>query len=204
MDNKKTDSAVITLTIVLAMITASVLNSGYITALAKDKGSSDSNNKDYGSGSSSDSGSSPGSNNGGNSGSGSSDKATTSMGMDEKTGRRINDNGDMSKSIVVTNPTPQKPIIPTSPTEPGNPDMKCAVILSLGSNCKPEQHPQQPPGEGPDHDCLIHPELTKCKSDNGRCPDGFNQNEDGDCFAKHDKCPSGFHSHEDDETGRCN
>ena len=133
-----------------------------------------------------------------------SDKATTSMGMDEKTGLRINDNGDMSKSIVVTNPTPQKPIIPTSPTEPGNPDMKCAVILSLGSNCKPEQHPQQPPGEGPDHDCLIHPELTKCKSDNGRCPDGFNQNEDGDCFAKHDKCPSGFHSHEDDETGRCN
>ncbi len=71
MDNKKTDSAVIILTIVLAMITASVLNSGYITALANDKGSSDSNNKDSGSGSSSDSGSSPGSNNGGNSGSGS-------------------------------------------------------------------------------------------------------------------------------------
>lgn len=58
-------------------------------------------------------------------------------------------------------------------------------------------------GGGPDHDCLFHPELPKCKSDNGKCPDGFNQNEDGNCFPKHDRCPKGFHGHEDDETGRC-
>jgi hypothetical protein len=56
---------------------------------------------------------------------------------------------------------------------------------------------------GPDGDCLFHPELPKCKSDNGVCPEGFAQNEDGNCFPRHDKCPKGFHSHEDDETGRC-
>src|SRR5690242_9173441 len=56
---------------------------------------------------------------------------------------------------------------------------------------------------GLDNDCLFHPELAKCKSDNGKCPDGFFQNDDGNCFPKHDKCPKGYHSHENDETGRC-
>ena len=58
-------------------------------------------------------------------------------------------------------------------------------------------------GEGPDQSCLFHPEQAKCKSDNGKCPTGFNQNEDGNCFPKHDRCPKGYHGHEDDETGRC-
>jgi hypothetical protein len=40
--------------------------------------------------------------------------------------------------------------------------------------------------EGPDYDCLFHPELPKCKSDNEKCPDGFFQNEDSNCFPKHD------------------
>ena len=56
---------------------------------------------------------------------------------------------------------------------------------------------------GPDGDCLFNPSLPKCASDNGECPDGFFQNEDGSCFPQHDRCPKGYHSHENDETGRC-
>ena len=63
--------------------------------------------------------------------------------------------------------------------------------------------PAQTAAGGPDGDCLFNPSLPKCKSDNGKCPDGFFQNEDGNCFPKHDKCPKGYHSHENDETGRC-
>jgi len=56
---------------------------------------------------------------------------------------------------------------------------------------------------GPDGDCLFNPSLPKCASDNGECPDGFFQNEGGNCFPQHDRCPEGYHGHEDDETGRC-
>lgn len=64
--------------------------------------------------------------------------------------------------------------------------------------------PEPVPPEGPDEDCLFHPELPKCASDNGECPDGFFQNEDANCVPEHPNgCPEGFHSHEDDETGRC-
>jgi hypothetical protein len=66
--------------------------------------------------------------------------------------------------------------------------------------------PEEPPPteEGPDEDCLFNPSLPKCASDNGECPDGFNQNEDGNCVPEHPNgCPEGYHSHEDDETGQC-
>jgi hypothetical protein len=45
--------------------------------------------------------------------------------------------------------------------------------------------------------------YPKCKSDNGKYPDGFFQNEDCNCFPQHDKCSKGYHSHENDETSRC-
>lgn len=61
----------------------------------------------------------------------------------------------------------------------------------------------EPPKTGPDNSCLFHPEQEKCKSDNGKCPDGFFQNEDANCVPNHKQCPKGFHSHENDETGRC-
>jgi hypothetical protein len=66
--------------------------------------------------------------------------------------------------------------------------------------------PEEPPPteEGPDEDCLFNPSLPKCASDNGECPDGFFQNEDGNCVPDHPNgCPEGYHSHEDDETGQC-
>ena len=45
--------------------------------------------------------------------------------------------------------------------------------------------------------------YPKCKSDNGKYPYGFFQNEDCNCFPQHDKCSKGYHSHENDETSRC-
>ena len=58
--------------------------------------------------------------------------------------------------------------------------------------------------EGPDGDCLFNPDLPKCASVDGECPDGFFQNEDEQCVPSHlDGCPSGYHSVDDDETGRC-
>jgi hypothetical protein len=56
----------------------------------------------------------------------------------------------------------------------------------------------------PDGDCLFDPSLPKCAPDeNGKCPDGFAMNGDGQCFPRHDRCPDGYHSHEDDESGKC-
>lgn len=56
----------------------------------------------------------------------------------------------------------------------------------------------------PDGDCLFDPSLPKCAPDeNGKCPDGFAMNGDGQCFPRHDRCPEGYHSHEDDESGKC-
>jgi hypothetical protein len=59
-------------------------------------------------------------------------------------------------------------------------------------------------GEGPDNDCLFEPFLPKCVPDeSANCPEGFNMNEDEQCFSKHNGCPDGYHSVDDDETGRC-
>lgn len=60
------------------------------------------------------------------------------------------------------------------------------------------------PNPQPDGDCLFDPSLPKCAPDeNGNCPEGFNTNEDGQCFPAHNRCPEGYHSHEDDESGKC-
>jgi len=56
--------------------------------------------------------------------------------------------------------------------------------------------------EGPDGDCLFNPDLPKCASVEGECPDGFFQNEDGQCVPE-GGCPDGYHTVDDDETGRC-
>jgi hypothetical protein len=62
-------------------------------------------------------------------------------------------------------------------------------------------------GPGPDDDCLLNPDLSKCKAtcdenNNCQCPEGFIMNEDDNC--RPDKpCPKGFAEHNDDETGKC-
>ncbi len=54
----------------------------------------------------------------------------------------------------------------------------------------------------PDRDCLFDPDLPKCAAVNGKCPDGFNQNEDEQCVPR-GGCPKEYHTVDDDETGRC-
>jgi len=55
----------------------------------------------------------------------------------------------------------------------------------------------------PDDDCLFDPSFPKCvPGQNGLCPDGFNMNEDGNCFPNK-PCPSGYAKLDYDETGRC-
>ena len=57
-------------------------------------------------------------------------------------------------------------------------------------------------GEGPDNDCLLNPDLPKCASVEGDCPDGFFNNDDDQCVPE-GGCPDGYHTVDDDETGRC-
>jgi hypothetical protein len=57
-------------------------------------------------------------------------------------------------------------------------------------------------GEGPDNDCLFDPDLPKCASNEGECPDGFFNNDDDQCVPE-GGCPEGYHTVDDDETGRC-
>ena len=55
----------------------------------------------------------------------------------------------------------------------------------------------------PDRECLFDPSMPKCAPDeNGKCPEGFNMNEDGQCFPQ-GGCPDGYYRADDDETGRC-
>jgi Staphylococcal nuclease homologue len=70
--------------------------------------------------------------------------------------------------------------------------------------------PGTPPGlvtpsrvpEPPDDDCLFDPSLPKCAPIDGVCPEGFNMNEDGQCFP--DKpCPPGYARADNDESGAC-
>lgn len=90
------------------------------------------------------------------------------------------------------------------PGSPPDPETGCSDGRDPVNGLCPE--PETPPtdGEVPDGDCLFDPSLPKCASDNGVCPEGFFQNEDGNCVPRHPNgCPTGYHSHEDDETGQC-
>lgn len=85
----------------------------------------------------------------------------------------------------------------------GSTEDKCECSDSM-SDCPKSPALEKAAAKGePDKNCLFHPELSKCKSDNGKCPKGFFQNGYESCVPEHKKCPKGFHSHEDDETGQC-
>ena len=89
------------------------------------------------------------------------------------------------------------------PTPPGcncPPGQPCPQIA-----CKPPANLVTPPPLVPeplDDDCLYDPSLPKCASIDGKCPEGFNMNEDGQCYP--DKpCPLGFARVDNDESGAC-
>jgi hypothetical protein len=60
----------------------------------------------------------------------------------------------------------------------------------------------KPPKQGDKDSCLYDPSLPECSPINGECPEGFNMNEDGQCYP--DKtCPPGYWRADDDESGAC-
>jgi hypothetical protein len=84
-------------------------------------------------------------------------------------------------------------------------DQNETAIVEPEPEVEPEVEPEAEPGTNrPDGDCLFDPSLPKCTPGPEGCPEGFNMNEDGQCFPRHEGgCPEGYHSHEDDESGRC-
>src|SRR4029079_9700638 len=66
----------------------------------------------------------------------------------------------------------------------------------------PDTTPPVTPISQPDDGCLFDPSLPKCAPIDGKCPDGFNMNGDGNCFPNK-PCPSGYENHDYDETGKC-
>jgi hypothetical protein len=61
-----------------------------------------------------------------------------------------------------------------------------------------------PPESEPIDPCLLDPGHVSCPVPiDGKCPEGYGMNEDGQCFPQHERCPDGYHSHEDDESGKC-
>ena len=49
---------------------------------------------------------------------------------------------------------------------------------------------------------MLNPDLPKCASVEGDCPNGFFNNNDDQCVPE-GGCPDGYHTVDDDETGRC-
>ena len=54
------------------------------------------------------------------------------------------------------------------------------------------RHRNNDNNHGPDRDCLFHPSLPKCESDDGDCPKGFFKNGYEQCVPDHHNgCPNG-------------
>lgn len=99
----------------------------------------------------------------------------------------------------ITESTNEQPSSETGSAENSSDIINDEQDIAGGSNTLSGSSDSQPDG-----DCLFDPLLPKCAPDeNGNCPEGFNMNEDGQCFPEHDECPDGYHSADDDETGRC-
>lgn len=106
----------------------------------------------------------------------------------------IDDNGDDDK-----NKSEEQTILEK---EPLNSDLD-SNNDSQNNTDDSDQDVQGSEDSQPDGDCLFDPDLPKCAPDeNGDCPDGFFQNEDGQCVPG-GGCPEGYHSVDNDESGRC-
>jgi hypothetical protein len=88
-------------------------------------------------------------------------------------------------------PDPQERLIVDNDTEPDG------SIEHLSSDTRSNSSTTKP-----DNNCLFDPDLPKCAAVNGKCPDGFNQNE-GEQYVPRGGCPKEYHTVDDDETGRC-
>lgn len=104
----------------------------------------------------------------------------------------------------------------TAPEEP-EPEPETPPIEPEPEPTPVEPEPEQTPAEenaeaaitsqdDTIHPCLLDPSDPVCPKPgpDQDCPEGYAQNEDGNCFLLHPEgCPQGYHGHEDDETGRC-
>ena len=118
---------------------------------------------------------------------------------------------------LVGDPDPEPPTDPCDANPeaegctPRPPDDPC-IENPNAEGCEPTPAPTPPPAnlvtppprvpEPPDDDCLYDPSLPKCAPINGKCPEGFNMNEAGQCYP--DKaCPPGYARADNDESGAC-
>ena len=146
----------------------------------------------------------------------------------------IDDTGDNTDDETPETPVeppiveePVEPVVPLPPTIPppeelpicdGTPrdcitnDGNVCLEGQGGHECECEEDMSDCPNhpslkDGPIHPCLLDPADPICPKPDpvtGDCPEGYAQNEDGNCFLLHPNgCPKGYHGHEDDETGRC-
>lgn len=188
-------SVLLVLVIGLAMVTASVFNSGF--ALAK---------KDSGSGSNSDSGSS--SSSGSNGGSSGNEKSSGDSGSNS--GSNDNNAGnspDSSPKLKEAQPATQQQIpsetIKENPITPTTPNLKDKPVCMIPEGCNPVNPNPNPVIGQPDFSCHFHPESPKCAPDHqGNCPAGFSHNGGGNCIPN-GPCPKGFRMHDNDESGKC-
>ena len=126
------------------------------------------------------------------------------------------DMSDCPNHPSLLEPPIEEPTCPPGqfPVTPGDP----STCVDCEGPCPETPPPEEPPAEcdPQDTNCdgeVVIPEPTPCLLDpsdescpepvDGICPEGYNMNEDGNCFPEHDRCPTNYHSHEDDETGRC-
>ena len=107
------------------------------------------------------------------------------------------------------------PIPPCTEGSSDRPPPPCQPAIGISCpptpECKSDEHLENGKcvknGPGPDDDCLLNPNLSKCKAtcdENNfcQCLEGFIMNEYDNC--RPDKpCPKGFEEYADDETGKC-
>lgn len=176
------------LVLVVAMITAGLLNYGnVILAKSEDSGSgssSGSSGDKGGSGSSSDSGSDSGSSGG------SSDHSSHVPEATPSDNQNNNNNDNPSGSDKGPSDQQNKNTVDQGPVKDNVPIMP-----------NPKPNPVENPGIN--FGCHFHPNDDRCKPNiPGQCPGGFASNEKGNCHPE-GPCPPGFGRHDNDESGQC-
>lgn len=185
-------SVLLVLVIGLTMITASVLNSGYL--LAKRDSDGGSSSSDSGSSSPSSSGS-----NGDNNEKSSGDSGSSSGNNDNNAGNSPDSSPKLKEAQPATPPSETIKENPITPTTPNPKDKPVCLIES----CNPVNPNPNPVIGQPDFSCHFHPESPKCAPDSsGNCPTGFSHNGGGNCIPN-GPCPKGFRMHDNDESGKC-
>jgi predicted transcriptional regulator len=121
---------------------------------------------------------------------------------DEDDNSRVSDAADVDKGNDSQLETEEDETKGEEPDEVETPVEPVEAIVPQDNSSIEESKSMQAQRELPDGDCLFDPSLPKCAPINGKCPNDFNMNEDGQCYP--DKpCPRGYERRDNDETGAC-